>query len=272
MKRALCWLPEGREQSLARMENQNFSTKKRNHFLGLFFNTLEHCMPNFLDCMFRRGKTLFQTIQTKTRKEWFRNISPSQGLHRSQLFCIDCMGIDCMGIRMQVVCNMAWFRLLETLPVDIDRDHIIALHYWGARQTMGETMDGQYARWARGFREWPRPGRESRKQAVMAARSTFYLDHLHDEWSSLRFPSLTYGSEGILRTLAIGNWKIENVLCGEVGTVTALSRQRGARFPVAVGPMPGVCLSTEIKLVLIRGVMRKKFFLWTHTHAIKARG
>ena len=49
------------------------------------------------------------------------------------------------------------------------------------------------------------PEPRSRKKAVMASRSTFYLDRLHVELSILCFPGLNCASEGILRTAAKGN-------------------------------------------------------------------
>ena len=54
----------------------------------------------------------------------------------------------------------------------------------------------------------------SRKTAVMAALWSFLLDRLDVERSILRFPSLLHASEGALRILAKGNWKIESFLWG----------------------------------------------------------
>ena len=54
----------------------------------------------------------------------------------------------------------------------------------------------------------------SRKKAVMAALWSFLLDCLDVERSILRFPSLLHASEGALRILAKGNWKIESFLWG----------------------------------------------------------
>ena len=51
----------------------------------------------------------------------------------------------------------------------------------------------------------------SRKRAVMAALWSFLLDRLDVERSILRFPSLLHASEGALRILAKGNWKIESI-------------------------------------------------------------
>ena len=53
------------------------------------------------------------------------------------------------------------------------------------------------------------------------------------------------------------------------GRCSAQAEQR--KKPVAVGPLPGAYLSTETKLVPIRGVMRKEFdtgqtHTYTHTH------
>ena len=62
------------------------------------------------------------------------------------------------------------------------------------------------------------------------------------EGSILRFPSPLHASEGALRTLAKGNWKIE-MFCGVVGLdgrCSAKAEQR--KKPVAVGPLPGAYL------------------------------
>ena len=113
----------------------------------------------------------------------------------------------------------------------------------------------------------------------MAALWSFLLDRLDVERSILRFPSLLHVSEGALRILAKGNWKIESFLWGGRfdGRCSAQAEQRKKR--VAVGPLPGAYLSTETNLVPIRGVMRKEFdtgqtdrqtHTHTHTHGIKA--
>ena len=52
----------------------------------------------------------------------------------------------------------------------------------------------------------------SRKREVMSALWSFLLDRLDVERSILRFPSLLHASEGALRILAKGNWKIESFL------------------------------------------------------------
>ena len=105
----------------------------------------------------------------------------------------------------------------------------------------------------------------------MAARPTFSqvkLDRLDVERSILRFPSLLHVSEGLLRTLAKGNWKIKSFFVGWVGLDSCCSVQAAQRkIPVAVGPLPGAYLLTENNFVPICGVTRKEFETGhTHTH------
>ena len=60
------------------------------------------------------------------------------------------------------------------------------------------------------------PCAASRKKAVMAAIWSFLLDRLDVEWSILRLSSLLHGSEGALRILAKGNWKIERSAAAQI--------------------------------------------------------
>ena len=115
----------------------------------------------------------------------------------------------------------------------------------------------------------------SRKKAVMAACSTFQLDRLLVERSSLHFPCLIHASEGIFHTMAklpTGNWTVE-VFCRAVGLDVRCSVwAEQSKIPVAVAPMPGAYLSTGRTFIPIRGIM-KNFLSDTNKHTqLKCRG
>ena len=84
----------------------------------------------------------------------------------------------------------------------------------------------------------------SRKKAVMAAIWSFLLDRLDVERSILRFPSLLHASEGALRILAKGNWKIDSFLGGGRFGRSLLCRGRAEKKTRGSWPPTG-CLPVD---------------------------
>ena len=104
----------------------------------------------------------------------------------------------------------------------------------------------------------------------MVALWSFLLDQLDVERSILRFPRPLHASEGALRILAKGNWKLKVFWWGGRFGRSLLCPGRAQKKPVAVVHLTGAYLSTETNLVPIRGVMKKEFDTGhTHTHGMK---